>query len=102
MVKNSSNIVAEYTKRILLGFILIEFCVIDRRPDLKQYDNLRKFLHVTSVYVVGFKVFESEVVSYLIGNASTGFCLEKDPINVMPQSLESEYKQMYLQQSKSS
>lgn len=99
MVENSPKTVAEYTKKILLGLVLIEFCVIDRRPDLKQFDNLRKFLHVTSVYVVGFKVFESEVISHLIGNASTGFCLEKDPINVMTQSLESEYKQIYLKQS---
>lgn len=102
MVNQSSNVVAEYTKRILFGLILIEFCVIDRRPDMKQFDNLRKFLHVTSVYVFGFKVFESEVLSYLIGSANTGFCLEKDPVNVLHQCIEQPYKQMYSEQNRTS
>lgn len=99
MENQLSRIVVEYTKRILFGLVMIEFVVIDRRPDFNQYHNLRKFLHVTSVYVFGFKVFETEVLSFLIGSASTGFCLEKDPIDVVPQSLEPEYVEMYSKQT---
>ena len=99
MENQLTNVVVEYTKRILFGLVTIEFIVIDRRPDFKQYEYLRKFLNVTSVYVVGFKVFETEVLSNQIGSANIGFCLEKDPINVTQKYIEQPYKQAYSEQN---
>lgn len=95
MVTNSSKVVLEYVKRIMFGILTINYCIIDRRPDLKDYHNLRKYIHVTTVYFFWLPVFESESMAITIGSFKDNFSLEDDSKDKTLEHIEDEYKQIY-------
>lgn len=95
MENKSYKNVLDYTERFLLGIISVNFCIIDRRPDLMQYHNLRKYIHVTTVYVFGFPVFETESVSMTIGTFRRNFNIECDLKDKTLEHLQNDYKEIY-------